>query len=189
MKNKIAVAGRSNVGKSSLIRAITGAKLRVGKKPGVTLTPREIPYKAGYILVDLPGFGFMRGVDRSYQEKVKDFIIDFLENNQEIALAIEVINLVSFEEIAQRWDKRGMIPFEVELFQFLQELDLNPIVVANKIDKIPRRELDAKLNSLSRWLGLGEDWKEHRDTIAPVSAKKKIGIRELVHLINKKLGI
>ncbi len=188
-KDKIVIVGRSNVGKSSLLKALTGARVRVGKKPGVTLAPSFIPYKAGYTLVDLPGFGFMRGVDKSYQEKVKDFIVEYLEKGEDIALAIEVVNIVAFEDIAARWEKRGMIPFEIELFEFLNELELQPIVAANKIDKIPAKEKKATLDNLCRRLGLGENWEEHKHVVVPISAKKGTGIEELKRLIYRRLEL
>lgn len=189
MKDKIVIAGRSNVGKSSLVRALTGVKLRVGKKPGVTLAPEMVEYKAGYTIVDLPGFGFMEGVDRRYREEVKDFIVHYLEESTDIALAIEIVNIVAFEDIASRWEKRGMIPFEVELFHFLQELGLGPIVAANKIDKLKPRERRGRLNSLCTRLELGEDWEEFRHVVVPLSATKGEGIRELMRLVDKRLGL
>ncbi len=62
--------GRSNVGKSSVIRQLTGKRVLVGRRPGVT---RKISrYHCGKIdIVDMPGFGFMAGVSREAQEHVK----------------------------------------------------------------------------------------------------------------------
>ncbi|GBE54580.1 putative GTP-binding protein EngB [archaeon BMS3Bbin15] len=188
-KDKIVIVGRSNVGKSSLIRALTGTRVKVGKRPGVTLASRFIPYKAGYTLVDLPGFGFMKGVDKNYQEKVKDFIVEYLEKNEDIALGIEIVNIVAFEDIAARWEKRESIPFEIELFDFLTEVGLQPIIAANKIDKIRSKDRKAVLDNLCRRLGLGEDWEEHRDTIMPTSAKKGTGIEDLKRLISRRIGL
>ena len=76
-KDKIVIVGRSNVGKSSALRALTGKAVRVGRRPGVTLKPNFIPYK-GKTLVDMPGFGFMSGISEKERERIKDFR-DYLE--------------------------------------------------------------------------------------------------------------
>lgn len=188
-KNEIVIVGRSNVGKSSLIRSLTGIKVRVGRKPGVTLSRRSVDYKGGFALVDLPGFGFMRGVKPGDQEKIKGFILKYLEERESIALGIEVVNSTSFLDIAQRWDNRGQIPFEIELFQFLNELKLNPIVVANKIDKIPKKDRDEVLGGICHGLGLTDSWQDWKEIIVPFSAKTGEGKLELERLILRRVGL
>ena len=73
MKNKVPFVGRSNVGKSSTIKALTGMNLRVGKRPGVTRQCKEVPYGRSTLL-DMPGFGFMAGLSTSRQEEIKKFV-------------------------------------------------------------------------------------------------------------------
>ena len=91
-KPQVIVVGRSNVGKSTLVRLITKKNVRVGKKPGVTLKINK--YDMGnYILVDLPGFGFMTGLDENVQDKIKDEIVKYIEDNKEkIACSIILID-------------------------------------------------------------------------------------------------
>ena len=67
---EIIFVGRSNVGKSSLLRELFGAKVRVGKRPGVTLRPTYIQI-SDLLITDMPGFGFMSGVKDRKQRAIK----------------------------------------------------------------------------------------------------------------------
>jgi len=58
---EIIFVGRSNVGKSSLLRELIGAKVRIGKRPGLTLRPAHVQI-SDVLVTDMPGFGFMSGV-------------------------------------------------------------------------------------------------------------------------------
>ncbi|MEM2890235.1 MAG: GTP-binding protein EngB [Candidatus Hadarchaeum sp.] len=181
------IGDRSNVGKSSIIRQLTGKKVVVGKRPGVTR--RITRYRVGKMdIVDMPGFGFMSGVPRFLQEKIKTGIVRYLENShKEIVLAMEVVDARSFSEIAERWQKRGQIPVDVEMFSFLKELNLNPIVVVNKIDLIPNTYRDMLLDDICDKLGLPPPWRQWVDVLVPVSAKTGEGIPELKKIIKQRI--
>ena len=183
---EIIFVGRSNVGKSTLIRAITGIKVPVGKLPGVTRKPLHLPYHK-FQITDMPGFGYMSKVTKKGQEAIKDNIVHYIENNSSnIKLAVMVINTTSFSEIVDRWTQRNEIPVEVELFEFLHELDIQVIVAANKMDKV--KDTDKILDGIAQRLGMSPPWRQWIDIIVPVSAKKgNIGI--LKELIQKNLEI
>jgi GTP-binding protein EngB required for normal cell division len=184
---EIVFVGRSNVGKSSVIRQLTGKRIRVGKRPGVT---RKLArYRCGGLeLVDLPGFGFMMGVPRHVQEQLKTKIVGYLEENRpEILFSIEVLDARSFLEIVERWEKRGQLPVDVEMFSFLRELELDPIVAVNKIDVIYQDERDALLDGICEKLGMLPPWRQWRDVVAPISAKTGEGMVELRRLIGERL--
>lgn len=181
---EIIFVGRSNVGKSTLIRALTGAKLKVGKRPGVTRKPHGIPYQ-NFQITDMPGFGFMSKVSEESQEAIKNNIVHYIEDNADnILLAVLVVNAGSFAEIVDRWAKRNEIPIEIELFEFLHELNIDVIVAANKIDKI--KDVDKTLDGIVNRFGMMPPWRQWLDSIAPVSAKKG-EIRELKALIQKRM--
>jgi GTP-binding protein EngB required for normal cell division len=182
MKNKIAFVGRSNVGKSSTIKALTGVKLRVGRRPGITLEPREIPYGRAVIL-DMPGFGYMAGVKKKKQEEVKDFIVRYLESAEDVLFAVQVTDAKAFAAIARRWLARGCVPLEVEMFQFLEEVNLDPLLVANKIDKVPKEKREEVLDEIRSLLGTRK-----REAIIPFSAKTGEGLAELKKALRFKLN-
>jgi GTP-binding protein EngB required for normal cell division len=138
--------------------------------------------------VDLPGFGFMAGVPREVQDRVKTRIVRYIEHARErIAVAIEVIDAKSFLEIAGRWEKRKRIPVDVELFHFLEELGLEPILAVNKIDMIYPDERDELIDSICERMGLLPPWRQWLDVVAPVSARTGEGLRHLRHLIEIRL--
>jgi len=181
---EIIFVGRSNVGKSSLIRALTGKKIPVGKLPGVTRKPLHIPYH-NWQITDMPGFGYMSKITKAGQEAIKDNIVHYIENNaSNIGIGVLVLNSASFMEIVDRWAGRDEIPVEVEFFDFLQELKINTIVAANKIDKLD--DIDLTLDGIAERLGLSPPWRQWMDTIVPVSAKKG-NVSSLKQLMQKKM--
>ncbi len=185
---EIVFVGRSNVGKSSLIRTLTGKKVDVGKKPGVTRDFKRLKLGKGLEIVDLPGFGFISGISESRQEKIKEKIVNYLEkNNKDIITAIQVIDSTSFLEIANRWEDRNQIPVDIELFSFLEELSLKPILAANKIDKLNKKDLDSELNGICKKLGMDPPWRQWLDIIVPISAKTGKGVDDLKKLLRKRL--
>jgi GTP-binding protein EngB required for normal cell division len=183
---EILFVGRSNVGKSSLIRELTGKKLRVGKRPGVTLKPAHLRF-SDLLVTDLPGFGFMSGVKERKQDIVKDKIVRYIENNAErINVAVLVIDGSAFMDVADRWDARDEIPIDVEMFGFLNELGIDTIVAVNKIDKIKSEDLNVTLNGIAQRIGLIPPWQQWSQTIAPISVKKN-DIKSVKGLIRKRL--
>ncbi|MEW6222176.1 MAG: GTP-binding protein EngB [Candidatus Hadarchaeota archaeon] len=184
---EIVLVGRSNIGKSSVIRQLTGKRVKVGKRPGVT---RKISrYEFGKLeVVDMPGFGFMSGVPKHMQEATKTNIVRYLEQNREkICAALEVVDAKSFMEIAERWEKRRQVPVDVEMFSFLEELKLEPIVVANKIDLLHPDDRDEALDGICEKLGFSPPWRQWQDIVAPTSAKTGEGVPQLRKLVTERL--
>ncbi|ASJ06474.1 GTP-binding protein [Thermococcus pacificus] len=179
----IIFAGRSNVGKSTLIFRLTGKWVKRGKRPGVTRKPTEVNWR-GKIIVDMPGFGFMSGVPKRVQEKVKDEIVRFIEEKaDEIELAVLVVDGKAAPEIIERWEKRGEIPIDVEFYQFLRELNIPTIVAVNKLDKI--KNLQRTINFLAEKFGVPPS--EINETFVPISAKFGKNLDKLRLTMEKKL--
>lgn len=136
---EIIFLGRSNVGKSTLFSELFGFKVRKGKKPGTTIEPNF--FKVGdLLLTDMPGFGFMRGVKKEFNERVKDFIVKYIEeNSKRIIFAVQVIDGSSFLDLAEKWEKKGEQPIDVEMFHFLNDFT-EVIIAVNKIDRVKNEE-------------------------------------------------
>jgi GTP-binding protein EngB required for normal cell division len=185
---EILFLGRSNVGKSSVIRQLTGKRVPVGKRPGVTRKP--LRFKLGELeIIDMPGFGYMAGMSRTKQETVKTEIVRYVEKNRKnIIFALEVIDARAFGQIVERWERREQVPVDIEMFQFLQEMELHPIVVVNKIDLIYPEERDMVLDEICEKLGLPPPWRQWLDTIVPISAKSGEGIQELKKLVKQRFS-
>lgn len=184
---EIVFTGRSNVGKSSLIRKLTGQKVRIGKRPGVTLKPIHVNFD-NLQITDMPGFGFMSGIKERKQDIVKDKIVHYFENNaQNINLAVMVIDGYSFLEIVYRWEQRGENPVDIELFNFLKELNIPVILVVNKMDKIKDNK-DLILDEIAVKIGLSAPWKIWDEVIIPVSIKDD-DIKKLSNCIKKRIRL
>ena len=187
MSREIVLIGRSNVGKSTLFWELTGTKVRIGKRPGIT----KYPFKArvgDIFYVDMPGYGFMLKASRADQEKTKDLIVQYFEQNaEEIIMAIQVIDAASFLDIADRWEGRGEVPFEIELWEFLVDMGLDVVLAANKMDRIAKADVDGALDLICERLGMMPPWTQWTDRIAPMSAKRG-QIQPLRSIIGKKLS-
>lgn len=187
MSREIVLIGRSNVGKSTLFWELTGKKVRIGKRPGIT----QYPFKAkvgDIFYVDMPGYGFMLRASRADQEKTKDLIVQYFEQNAEsILLAIQVIDAASFLDIADRWEGRGEVPFEIELWEFLSDMGLDVALAANKMDRIAKVDVDGALDLICERLGMLPPWTQWTDKIAPISAKRG-QIQPIRDIIGKKLS-
>ncbi|PSQ65209.1 MAG: GTP-binding protein [Halobacteriales archaeon SW_9_67_24] len=169
---EIVFCGRSNVGKSTLLRELTGHDFETGKKPGVTRSPGHYDWASeDFVLTDLPGFGFMSGVSDERREEIKTDVVRYVETNAEkILVGVLVIDGKSAVDIIDRHTERGDLPHDVELFDFLRDVGVPTVVAVNKMDKVDDR--DARLDAICERLGLPSPWQQWQETIAPVSAKR-----------------
>ncbi len=169
---EVVLVGRSNVGKSTLMRELTGHSVETGGKPGVTRQPNHYDWAAeDFVLTDLPGFGFMSGVEADRREQIKTDVVRYVETNAEhILVGVLVVDGKSVVDIIDRHSGPDSIPYDVEMFHFLQELEIPTVVAVNKMDKVDDR--DERLDELCDRLGLLPPWQQWQDTIAPISAKR-----------------
>jgi GTP-binding protein EngB required for normal cell division len=178
----IVFAGRSNVGKSSTIRALTGVKVRVGKRPGSTRWEQMIDMDP-VTIVDIPGFGFMSGKSKTAIEEIKDHIIETLEQwSNRILLTVLIVDISLFRVLYERWAGRGEIPVDIEFYSFLCEISPRVIVLANKMDKVRKRHIDEEVEFLT--FHLKEAVENREPTIILAAALKRMGMHELRDLIN-----
>ena len=169
---EVVFVGRSNVGKSTLMRELTGHTFDTGSKPGVTRSPNHYDWASeDFVLTDLPGFGFMSGVPEEQREQIKTDIVRYIEENADkILVGVLVVDGKSAVDIIDRHSGEDEVPYDVEMFYFLRDVDIPVVVAVNKMDKVDDR--DERLDELCDRLGLYPPWKQWRDTIAPISAKR-----------------
>ena len=182
--------GRPNAGKSSLIKKLVGIDVTTGKRPGTTRNIKKYPLKQGLILVDMPGFGKMMGASKRLENMMNDRIIRFLESNsQKITLTVHVIDITQFIETTHRLEKKGILPIDIEMVQFLAKtLGEFPLVAANKIDKVDEMNVEKNLQEFLRRVN-NEKFCEVRKNIFPVSVKTGVGLSDLKDTIHQKLVI
>ncbi|MDO4745148.1 MAG: ribosome biogenesis GTP-binding protein YihA/YsxC [Bacillota bacterium] len=169
---EIAFAGRSNVGKSSLLNLITGRKklARVSGSPGKTRTINFYIINDEFRVVDLPGYGYAK-VSKSLSEGWGEMMERYLENRPNL---VKVIQLVDIRHAPSKQD--------VEMYNYLRHYGLDGIVVATKADKISRNQLPKHIKEIRQTLKLSSE-----DKVIPVSALKKTGYEELLNVMEELL--
>ena len=168
---QIALSGRSNVGKSSLINTLLSRKslARVSSAPGKTITINFYDVDGKLFLVDLPGYGFAK---RPVQEKAKwssltDGYFTKNPNLDRLALVLQLIDL-----------KVGPTADDVMMLQYLNEAELPYAVIATKTDKLNKTQRAAALEALRACEHIRED-----APILPFSAQTGEGKEELWKLL------
>ena len=164
---QIAISGRSNVGKSSLINTLLGRKAlaRVSSAPGKTITVNFYDIDKKMFLVDLPGYGYAK---RSFEDKKKwSALTDgYFTANPNIDLLKGVIQLVD--------SRIGLTNDDVDMINWLIESEIPFIVVATKVDKLNATNRKNNLAQLKEDLHFGDD-----DVLVPFSSQTKEGKEEL----------
>ena len=169
---EIAFAGRSNVGKSSLLNLLTRRKnlARVSGSPGKTRTINFYRINDEFRIVDVPGYGYAR-VSKSESEKWGAMMESYLENREGL---LKVIQLVDIRHKPSAQD--------VQMYDYLKYFNLDGIVVATKADKVSSNQRSKNILEIRKTLGMSKS-----DKIIPVSALKKSGHEVLLDEIEKLL--
>lgn len=172
---EIALSGRSNVGKSSLINTLLGRKslARVSSAPGKTITINYYNVDGKLYIVDLPGYGYARrSMDskRSWSSLTEDF---FINNPSHDALKL-VIQLIDV--------RTGPTDDDILMINMMLERAIPFAVVATKTDKLSKTALSSRLDELHReyFEGTGIE-------ILPFSSVTRDGKDELWRIINDAL--
>ncbi|WP_288285258.1 ribosome biogenesis GTP-binding protein YihA/YsxC [uncultured Senegalimassilia sp.] len=166
---EVAFAGRSNVGKSSMLNALFGRKslAKVSQKPGKTSTINFFATDTARF-VDLPGYGYAR-VAKSEKGRWAELIEGYFNQNRNFAL---VVSLVDIRHEAQQLD--------LNMIGFLQEAGLPFAVVLTKADKLSKNQQNKQAALLRRQLALPDDV-----PMLVTSSEKKIGFDNLRKLIEQ----
>ena len=164
---EIAFAGKSNVGKSSVINRLLQRKnfARVGEKPGKTIHVNYFTIDSKCYLVDLPGYGYAK-VSQAEKDRWGRLMEDYFAANR-IDLGVMIVDCrhapTNNDITMARWFLDSGCPF---------------VVVANKLDKVKKSELKGNLATIRADLELPEDC-----PVIPFSAEKGDGREELVRYI------
>ena len=164
---EIAFAGKSNVGKSSVINRLLQRKnfARVGEKPGKTIHVNYFTVDKQCYFVDLPGYGFAK-VSQAEKERWGRLMEDYFAAGR-IDLGILIVDArhapTNNDITMANWFLESQCPF---------------VVVANKLDKLKKSEIEPNLKTIQEDLELPEDC-----PVIPFSAEKGTGREDLLKLI------
>ena len=171
---QIAFAGRSNVGKSSVINRLLNRKnfARVGAAPGKTTHINYFRIDDAFYLVDLPGYGYAK-VSKAERDRWGRLMELWFADNELMTLGIMIVDArhkpTADDCTMAEWFKASGRPFAV---------------VANKLDKLKKSEIEPNLARIRETLELADDVK-----LIPFSAEKGDGRQELLGLISDHAGV
>ena len=173
---QVALSGRSNVGKSSLVNALLGRKslARVSGTPGKTITVNYYRVDGKLFLVDLPGYGYAKRT-REEQARWSALTDGYLVRNPNIDLLRLVLQLIDM--------RVGPTADDNTMLGWLNDSGIPYAVVATKCDKCSKSELESNVGALQTHPNIAAD-----APIIPFSSTKNIGIREVWSLIAEITG-
>ena len=171
---QFAFAGRSNVGKSSVINRLLGRKnlAYVGSSPGKTTQINYFQVDRRAYLVDLPGYGYAK-VSRAEKERWGRLMERYFQDEGGLITAGVLIVDIRHKPTAD----------DLTMHAWFRESGCPEIVVANKLDKLKRSQVEPALALVRETLELTED-----DALVPFSAEKGTGKEELIRLLEESCG-
>lgn len=125
---EIALAGRSNVGKSSFINKMINRKslVRTSSKPGKTQTLNFYTINDAFNFVDVPGYGYAQ-VSKSEREKWGIMMEEYFETREALKLVVLVID-----------SRHGPTRDDMQMVEYISHLDIPLLIIATKLDKVPQ---------------------------------------------------
>lgn len=171
---QFAFAGRSNVGKSSVINRLLGRKnlAYVGASPGKTTQINYFLVDRKAYLVDLPGYGYAK-VSRTEKERWGRLMDSYFQDEGEILTAGVLIVDIRHKPTAD----------DVTMHDWFRQTGCPEIIVANKLDKLKKSQVEPALQLIRETLELTEE-----DALVPFSAEKGEGKDTLIRLLTEKCG-
>ena len=169
-KPEIAFAGKSNVGKSSLINALMNRKslARTSSQPGKTQTINFYNINDKMYLTDLPGHGFAR-VSQSEKEKWGKMIENYLNTSEQLRA---IFLLIDIRHDPSANDKM--------MYEWMVYQGFEPIIIATKLDKIKRSQLQKQIKAVKQGLNV-----KPGTIVIPFSAQTKQGREEIWDLMDQ----
>ena len=167
---EIAFAGKSNVGKSSLINGLLNRKAlaRTSSQPGKTQTINFYNVNDFMYLVDLPGYGYAR-VTPAEKEKWGKMIENYLHTSQMLQAVFLLIDI-----------RHEPSKNDVNMYEWILANGYEPIIIATKLDKIKRSQVQKNIKMIRQGLNVIPGTK-----ILPFSAQTKQGKEEILQVIEE----
>ena len=168
---QFAFAGRSNVGKSSVINRLVNRKnlAYVGASPGKTTQINYFLVDRGVYLVDLPGYGYAKVPQAEKERWAKLMERYFQDEGRLITAGVLIVDI-----------RHRPTENDLTMHRWFRDTGCPEIVVANKLDKLKKSQVEPALQVIRETLGLGEG-----DRLIPFSAEKGSGKEELIGLLNR----
>lgn len=169
---EIALAGRSNVGKSSFINKMTNRKklARTSSKPGKTQTLNYYKIEDKFYFVDVPGYGYAK-VSKTERAKWGEMLETYFTKRETLKLAICVVDF-----------RHPPTNDDVQMYDFLKYYNIPVLVLATKVDKIPR----SKWNKHEKIVKAGFDM-DPDDKLLTFSSETGLGLDEVWKYIEQKI--
>ena len=164
---EVAFAGRSNVGKSSVINTLVRRKktARVSNTPGRTREINFFDVNGQFILADLPGYGYAR-VSKEARSTWRPLIEGYLTSSPKLRGVVQLLDA-----------RRTPSDDDLQMLDFLAKTQIPTIIVATKVDKLRPAEREADLRKLALEAGV------EADQVIPFSAITRMGRDELAEAI------
>jgi len=171
---QVAFAGRSNVGKSSVINRLLNRKnfARVGAAPGKTIHINYFKIDRAFYLVDLPGYGYAK-VSKSERDRWGKLMESYFAHPELMTLGVMIVD-----------SRHKPTADDCTMAQWFKDTGCPLVVVANKLDKLKKSEIEPSLQTIRETLELGEE-----TTLIPFSAEKGTGRDELLSSILSGAGL
>ncbi|ADX70453.1 ribosome biogenesis GTP-binding protein YihA/YsxC [Lactobacillus helveticus] len=172
--SEIALSGRSNVGKSSLINTLLNRKnlARTSSQPGKTQTLNFYLINDEFYLVDVPGYGYAR-VSQKKRQEFGEMIQDYLETRPNLKGLVILID-----------SRHEPTKDDIAMYNYAQYLNLPILVVCTKIDKIKKSQVNKVMSRLKKNIDLNYD----HVTVLTFSSVTKLHVAELGNWIEEKIS-
>ena len=169
-KPEFAFAGKSNVGKSSLINALMNRKsfARTSSQPGKTQTINFYSINNALYYVDLPGYGYAK-VSQEVKAKWGKMIENYLHKSPMLKCVFLLIDIRHEPSVNDR-----------TMYDWIVYNGYQPVIIATKLDKLKRSQVPKAVKTLRTGLGIGSDV-----TVIPFSAETKQGREEIWAMIEE----
>lgn len=170
---EIALAGRSNVGKSSFINKLIDRKAlaRTSSNPGKTQTLNFYEINERFLFVDVPGYGYAK-VSKTEREKWGHFIQEYLSSREPLLLICQLVDI-----------RHAPSKDDVIMYDWLVHMELPVMIIATKLDKIPKGKVQKHINVIRKTMDMPAE-----QVVIPFSAMNGQGKIEVWSHFSQVIG-